>query len=195
MTAQISDFVEYNNNKYAIVAIQNDWPFSPENYGITPIATSSANYRGYFCDYAIKEGALILEELFVGQDENNIPTFNGVTAIKNRFYRINHIFEYKDVGLPVNYSGGIIIGNDFIEEFYVHMGFHRAHCYKYVKEIIFENGNVIKVIDHSEKMEKVREKIRKINDTSGDVQNSEKNIMQFIEDSFSRSYNKKWTST
>lgn len=64
--------------------------------------------------------------------------------------------EYSDVNLPIKYSGGIVIGRDFLQEYYVHMGFHRPHCYKYVIDLLMDKGKLVRYIDHSKLMEEVR---------------------------------------
>lgn len=169
MSSQISDYIKYNDCEYSIAAIENEWPFNPEIYGFRPRATSTANYRGYYCRYAIKDDQLLLDTLYIQLEEDETPTFRGIAAQKGKYYKTNHLFEYRDIGFLINYSGGMIIGNEFLQEFYVHMGFQRAHCYKYVKEILFEDGKIIEVMDHSEKMEQVRKSIRDNKTKKGDL--------------------------
>lgn len=49
-------------------------------------------------------------------------------------------YEFKDVPL----SGGLLLGEGFIQELYVHMGFHPAWKYLHVIELIFEGGQLHK---------------------------------------------------
>ncbi|HEX9061965.1 MAG TPA: hypothetical protein VF941_17450 [Clostridia bacterium] len=187
MTAQISDSIFYLNEKYSVIAIENEWPFNPVNHGLNPIATSTACYRGYYCEYSILEEQLVLSKLNIGLNEANLPILNGVEAKKNKYFKVNHFWEYNMVNLPVKYSGGIIIGRDFLRKFYVHMGFHRAHCFKFVIELIIKDGKLVQTNDHSKCMEEVR---RIIESNTFSLDN--KDIEKFVEDSFSLSYEKKW---
>lgn len=56
------------------------------------------------------------------------------------------------IGLPINYTGDLIIGDDFLGEYYVYMGFQQPYTYENVKELKFEKGKLIEVKDHSLKM-------------------------------------------
>lgn len=63
---------------------------------------------------------------------------------------------YKNVNIPKNYSGGMIVATAFIDKYYVYMGFQQAYDYKIVYELIFKEGKLVKEMDQSEAMEKVR---------------------------------------
>lgn len=79
-------------------------------------------------------------------------------------------YVYEDVNLLVKYTGKIVIGNSFIDEYYKHMGLQRAWAYKKVLELIFEKGRLVEVIDHSETVQKIREEME-----------SEKNPYEYFE--------------
>lgn len=192
MTAQISDQIFYCNENYSIVAIENEWSFTPQSYGLKPVATSTACYRGYYTKYSVIDDYLLLNQLNIGLNETKLPPFNGVVARKSKYFKLNSFYEYSDVNLPINYSGGLIVGFDFLREFYVHMRFHRAHCYKQVYELIFDKGKLIESINHNKSMEEVRNNITTIKETNHDSIMTSDEINDFVSDSFSLKYDKKW---
>ena len=82
----------------------------------------------------------------------------------------------------MEYTGKILIGKDFINEYYIHMGYQRAWAYEVLEEVIFDKGKLIKTVDHSEMAKKLRldlenkvERFQKTND----------NLRLFVEESFS----------
>lgn len=191
MTAQIMDKIFYSDDEYSIIAIENDWPFEPLNYGLQPKATSTACYRGYYCEYSFLENHLALSKLCIGFDIEKKPIFMGIDAKKSKYYKFNGFWEYSAINMPIDYSGGIVIGREFIREFYVHMGFHRPHCFKYVIELYIKKGKIDKSIDHSKRMDEVRQLIRSNKESASKFSLHDGNIEQFVEDSFSLSYVKK----
>jgi hypothetical protein len=67
---------------------------------------------------------------------------------------------YKWVNTAVAFTGGMLIGADFIDEMYVHMGFHPAYKFRVVHELIFEDGQLKSATDQTSAMEKVRAKLK-----------------------------------
>lgn len=89
---------------------------------------------------------------------------------------------YKNVNLRISYTGRIVVGSEFLNQYYIHMGYQRAWAYKTVLELVFEEGILLNTIEHSEKAEKMREQIQFNKNFRKDL---DKNIPQFVEDSFS----------
>jgi hypothetical protein len=50
--------------------------------------------------------------------------------------------EWRDLDHPVPFSGGLLVGDGFIEDLYVHMGFHPAWKFTHVRELIFDAGQL-----------------------------------------------------
>ena len=78
MTAQIPDTYRYKSKVYDIVAMTNPMGFDPRDYGLEPHSSCTACWRGYWCEYAIKYGKLIMERLLLYNKDGNYPDFNGV---------------------------------------------------------------------------------------------------------------------
>lgn len=187
MTAQISDEILFEGNTYSLVAIENEWPFKPSEHGFNPIMMSTACWRGYYCKYDIIDENIFLNELTI-RLEDKPPIWRDIKAKKADIF--GEASVYINVNLGINYSGGIIIGRDFIREFYVHMGFRRPHCYKFVYELGFDNGKLSKISDYSEDIKRIRDKIRE-NKITKNI-NTIHEIEEFIRGSFSFSYGDKW---
>ena len=95
---------------------------------------------------------------------------------------------YENVQLLIPYTGKILLGKDFLREYYIHMGYQRPFAYKTLMEFIFEDGIPLDIIDHSETAEKIRESIDPKNPM---WELGAGSIPQFVEDSFSLDYKTK----
>jgi hypothetical protein len=58
MTAQDSDEIAYNDDKYVLIGDRTSGPFDPTQYGIRPDMIHTAFYRGYYRTYRSKGGAI-----------------------------------------------------------------------------------------------------------------------------------------
>lgn len=96
-------------------------------------------------------------------------------------------YVYEHLNLTYAYIGKILIGKDFIRSYYIHMGFHRPWAYKDLLELLFENGKLVKTVDHSAIAEIMR----------ADIQNNPEEFDKklhnenFVEESFSLDYSQK----
>ena len=98
---------------------------------------------------------------------------------------------YKDVNMPIPYTGKILLGDGFMQEYYIHMGFQRGWAYKKLIELVFEEGILLECNDLSHIAKAQREAMAQGNINprrpGGD------NIPKFVEDSFSLDYaDKAW---
>lgn len=169
MTAQIGDVFKYKNHDYKIVAINKPISFSPEEYGITPESCCSACWTGYWCNYNISDEGIVLENLYINSHEDYYPDINGVKvkgSKKNAFEYMGHHY-YEGVNIKMDYTGRILVGKDFLRGYYIHMGYQRAWAYEELKELVFENGALIEVIDHSHIAKEIRERIENEPDFMG----------------------------
>ena len=156
MTAQIPDSVGYEGTEFAIAGINGSGLFDPLAYDIRPIAPSTANWRGYVASYEVRGERLHLDRLTIGKDSRDIPlpALFGVSPDLTDFDA-----EYEFDEAPMDFSGGLLLGDEFVHELYVHMGFHPAWKYRRVMELIFENGALLRSHDHSERIAEIRGEI------------------------------------
>ena len=200
MTAQISDSFNYLGESYAIVAIsENRKLFDPEEYGLHPDFIETCCWAGYWCEFEISD-ALYLQRLFVHCDDGNYPDICGRSISEQLGSRqeqsVAASFRFGDSGyqlyenmnMKIPYTGKILVGSGFISRYYIHMGYQRAYAYEKLLEFEFEDGNLKKISDLSDKAEEIRKKIGNTN-----VRDFEHNsdIPLFIHQSFSLSYDDK----
>jgi hypothetical protein len=88
---------------------------------------------------------------------------------------------YRNVKLPLNYSGGLLIARGFIEELYVHLGFHPAWKYEQVRELVFTEGRLSEKFDRSASMAEIRRLM-------ADSPEPTENMIEFINQAFDRRY-------
>lgn len=189
MTAQIGDSFKFDGQDYTIVALSEYIRFDPREYGITPEAACTACWAGYWCAYNIKEDGIYLEDLYINSKDDYYPEILGVNPVSeeetgNKFSYMGHHL-YKGINLKMPYTGKLLVGKDFMHEYYIHMGYQRAWAYKTLIELVFESGVLIEKNDQSDIAEQIRKKIK-------NEQRFEKklrrNIPRFVDESFSLDY-------
>ena len=78
MTNQRPDTFSYKGKDAEVIAINNRFSFTPANsFNIETKLWGTANYRGFWCDYAI-EKSLIIENLYVYSKNCEYPPINGI---------------------------------------------------------------------------------------------------------------------
>lgn len=173
MTAQAHDELYYNGQQYSIVGINGSKLFNPNDHNINPVMISTACWRGYVCTYEVVEKTFYLKQLNIGlgeQDQKIAERGEGPKLfgkIPQQYYlqfensktRIPYGYIYEDLEEHIFFSGGLLLGRDFIQEMYVHMGFHPAYKYRQVWELTFVDGKLEEETDCSSKMGEFREMI------------------------------------
>lgn len=191
MTAQISDVIIYENERYDITGLTNDIPFILESYGLAPVGKSSGCYRGFQRIFIVQENQLQISGLNLNENltpENmESPVIFGIKPVSGKRKTRSLMFnkKYTDLNSLIEYSGAILIGKDFIHELYTHMGFHPAWKYKKVIELTFEKGILTSISDLTEKIE---EKQRGF--TNNEEMMKRLKPDKWIEDSFNQKYMK-----
>jgi hypothetical protein len=179
MTAQISDTFRYRGQAHALAGINGSGLFDPVQHGIRPAAVSTACWRGYHCRYEVADGMLLLTEVYLGLGEEDLATAErgegpklfgkvpkrctvggirsepGAGAVE--IDRDSPEFGVDGLREIVAFTGGLLLGDDFVEEMYVHMGFHPAYKFRIVHELIFAGGRLTAEHDRSAQMAEFRE--------------------------------------
>ena len=196
MTAQAQDSLLYLGERHMLAAFSDGEPFSPIDAGYRPVAASTACWRGYLCGYEVKDEILQLRDLWVNHqpDEAPItrrmqpPDLNGIAAVRDE-KSYHGDWHFSGVGLPLAYTGGLVIARDFIRELYVHMGFHPAWKYLHVHELLFEQGKLVEARDVSPDMARLRTRMQdELKPGPGAPRDQ---IEQWIAGCFSRDYRRK----
>ena len=165
MTAQIHDSFLFKDQEYSIVGVNGKGLFDPLDYDLRPQGLCSACWRGFLSQYVLTGDKLLLKWLRInlgsGDDKRETsdlwPEINGVAPAKPR--EDYPIFDtvYQNLDLPIAFSGGILLGEHFIHELYVHMGFHPAWKFRTVLELLFNDGNAQEIWDVSPRLAEIRE--------------------------------------
>lgn len=185
MTAQFSDNVKYRGSTYAIAGKNGYGLFYPDEHGLKTHGGCTACYRGYVCTYAIHEGRLLLDSLFAFLS-GDAPKLFGRSPMPQKERSLFDVI-YDRLRHPVPYTGGLLLGDGFIEELYVHMGFHPAWKFREVHEVIFEDGVVVTETDRSEAMAGFREEISH-RPLEPDLDTDREDISKWIAKCFSQEY-------
>jgi hypothetical protein len=166
MTAQIGDRFEYNGRRYAYVMKSDNIGFHPREYGITPSFACTACWAGYWCEYSIKEEGLFLKNLFVNSMDDNYPDIEGVSVScgeRENLVMGHHV--YRNVNKHMKYTGKLLLGNDFISEYYVHMGYQGYWAYGELVLFAFVDGVLVEMKDVSKLAAMKRKQINEQNES------------------------------
>ena len=188
MTAQFSDTVAYRGKDYAIAGLSGSALFDPRDHGLEPVARCTACWRGFLCSYLVDHQQLLLTHLAVCL-EDPAPALFGVEPKADTGQTALFDAIYEDVGYALPYTGGLLLGRGFIEQLYVHMGFHPAWKYRKVHELIFEAGNLVGATDRSEEIAGFRKEVADRPLRPG-MEAEPAEIKRWIEQCFSQRY--KW---
>jgi hypothetical protein len=204
MTAQINDTFRYRNKEYSVAGISEGELFDVSVLGLNPSMASTACWRGYQAVFAVVQSRLVLDTLHVnllrpGEGKNRYerevgPIINGVTPLppqKEGVFFNNH---YEGLSYYLEYSGGVLLADGFIQSLYVHMGFHPAWKYETVIELVFDAEILKEEFDRSERMAEIREMVsRSRKKGASSEMPSEEEIKLFVERAFDRSYRRQGT--
>jgi hypothetical protein len=209
MTAQISDSVLYRKKPRTIAGINGSGLFDPAEHGIRPVMISTACWRGYYCTYEVADESLFLIEVHLGLDERDataaargegtklfgivprrytehgycqdVLTGQVTTSWESSDYKVDGIRE------PIPFTGGLLLGDRFIQTIYVHMGFHPAYKFRDVHELVFDAGRLIGEHDRSAQMAEFREMLSPESLKPGSGA-SPAEVQRWIQRCFSREY-------
>jgi len=185
MTAQFTDLVSYRGKQYSIAGRNGQGMFDPSEHSMRPVGKCSALWHGFLCEYRVEGRALILDSLSVYLDEPAPILFGVAPKAASELLRFDAV--YKDLNHKVPYTGGLLLASDFIEELYVHMGFHPAWKYREVHELILENGDLVRETDRSEEIAKFRDDMTNASMEPG-REATKTDVMSWIERCFSQDY-------
>lgn len=205
MTAQINDSIVYADLHFSIAGINGDGLFEPEQIGLEVRTLSTACWRGFYCEYSVDEGHLYLTRLTVGLSECDAslaergegPEYFGTKPQRDKYEFVDAMTLKKGTDWddwyfagfrhPIHFSGGLLIARGFIEEMYVHMGFHPAYKYREVHELVFADGALQSAGDCSQQMKEFREVVADRPQSPSDP-TDRKAIEVWIKRAFSRDY-------
>src|SRR5262249_8997576 len=140
LTAQFSDQVRFAEAEWALAGANGTGLFEPSDHGVTVRVANTACWRGFVCTYAVSDGLLTRNDRD-GATDGSLPRLFGWEP-RGKNLPLGFTDSYRSMGGPGHFTGGLLIARNFLQEHYVHMGFHPAWKYADVVEIEFDTGRV-----------------------------------------------------
>lgn len=145
VTVQVSDSVLVDDTGYLLAGAHGNSLFDPRSLGVEPTAFSSDCWRGFYCTYAVADGALVLRHLTVGlreadrlrASERTLPGLVGVAPTRCDGAE----FTYEGLSLPVAFRGTLLLcaRYDGLDNY---RWFHPIWSHADVREPFFEAGRL-----------------------------------------------------
>ncbi|MEJ3656117.1 hypothetical protein WEH80_24435 [Actinomycetes bacterium KLBMP 9759] len=152
MTSQIPDEVCFEQEWFAVTAVDGAGLFDPAEHGLAPESFSTACYRGHVCRYGVVDGQLELHVLELGSKKEP-PWLDDRPPAGVEPWR----WQYEGLAVSTAFTGRLLIGNGDPGELpYLHMGFRPAWWFAEVRELTFEAGTLQAAADHSAELARVR---------------------------------------
>jgi hypothetical protein len=184
MTAQMHDSFLFQDQKFSIAGVNGGSLFHPAEYGMQPLPRITSCWRGYVCTYQTQPSKLLLDTLQInlGQEGPMINQLQPVFSTAGTFDNIYH-----DLHLHIDFTGGMLVVNGFIQTLYVHMGFQPAWKYETVHELVFSQGALLETKDVSRQMAELRDRMTRQPLQPG-TDASGQELEDWIASTFKRSY-------
>lgn len=128
-----------------------------------PEMLHTACYRGFYATYELTEDALYLRRLTLNEKNGNYVPIGGVEPERG-----DHEATYRGLGEVVPFTGKLRLAKDFIEDFYIHMGFQKPTAFRTVFDVTLDDGRPVDVRDRSQEMEAKRGEFKRCYE-SGDI--------------------------
>jgi hypothetical protein len=172
MTAQISDTFIFKGDRYSLIGMKGGDLAVPEQFGMEAEMIHTACYCGFYATYECTEEALYLRELTLREKNGNYLPIGGTKPAKEAYQA-----TYHGLSVVIPFTGKIRLAKDFIQEFYIHMGYQKASAFKTVLDVTLKDGRVVETKDRSQEMEQKRGAFKKHYESG--------NMAQTIEEAFS----------
>ena len=184
MTAQIPDTILIEAREYSIAGVNGGELFTPAAFGLNPMPTNTACWRGFVCRFKISDGGLLLDRLQLALGAEQGPPINGVSPSGVGTWGL----VYEGLGVEMPFTGTILAAEGFIRELYVHMGFHPAWKYATVFEVVVDAGKVREVRDVSEQMGEIRTRMAGMPLGPDRRSSTKEQIRAWIDETFRQDY-------
>ena len=148
MTSQISDTFIYQGEEYYLVALKGEGLITPQDYGMQPQMLDTACYRGFYSTYEITDNSLFLTKMVIGQVEGEYKPIQGSLPDVPKGNKYGGE-TYYNLRLFTPFTGTIQLGKNFMREYSVNMGYHKASAYATLLEFSLSNGKIVSVKDLS----------------------------------------------
>jgi hypothetical protein len=194
VTAQIPDTLvylpaeqyrvpSYDPSPWRICGVDGGQLFAPSEHGLRVRMLHTACWRGYYCQYAVRDDRLLVMEVTCGlhtDDIANIQAGGGPRLfdkpLRGRVFRVSyedvetgekffshHVtrdeYQVTDLATPIDFTGGLLLARGETPELLAHYGYPAAYSFHEVLELVVEHGRVIDRVDHSAALEGYRARL------------------------------------
>ena len=165
MTAQIKDCLLYKNNTFEIVRVSKKALFNPADYGIRTVCISSSCGSGLYCTYEIIDNFLQIQKVYLALEyleTKRIELGKGIRLfgkIPSPLYKNSQEHICDNLEQLVKFTGGILIGANFIRELLRSWYIPDLYKDRTVHELIFESGRLVQAIDCSKKISQLSNRL------------------------------------
>lgn len=194
MTMQAADSALFQGKQFLVCGTNGPKLVEPSLMGLNPAMASTASYRGWTADYFIDDH-IQLKDLYVFHDAGhpiknrnaNGPIINGVSPQDLDSY-LGFNCHYKDLNLPISFTGGLLLGKDLIRSLLANMGYHPFWKFEEVHELIFQEGKLLSAIDKSQIANTIRQQHLVKGVFRHQSVSTEQEVSEWIAQSFSLKY-------
>ena len=114
MSQQITDPFLWEGEEWTFLGADNVYDlFDPEAFGLKPEEPHTACWKGFVVTFSTESQVLYLKSLIVNTEDGVYPDINGVKAKADGM----GFHAYKNLNIKLDYSGTIIVGQEFKKEF------------------------------------------------------------------------------
>lgn len=172
MSSQQPDTVAYEGESYELIGVHGDGLFDPEAHGIQTVAPHTGCWRGFIAGYEVRARRLHLRSLSIWSERPLPPVF-GVDVSRSDVEDgvVGHLFDptsggrvegtYAFEDAPVGFTGGLMVGREFVGRGYSTMGVDPPWFYGTVHDLTFEDGWLVDAVDRSAEMASARARARR----------------------------------
>jgi hypothetical protein len=168
MTVQIPDTFVDRREIFELVAVRGERSilFHPEDIGINVEGScTSCCWSGYFTQYIVKDDRLYLESLNIDLSdvEKDVDRLSQIFNKSQGFLPkkgFGNWVTYEDIEYTIDFTGVILIANNFLKNNFSYYGINHAYEYRDVFQLDFIDGQLLEQKNISEAMAEFRNIIK-----------------------------------
>lgn len=151
MTQQFNDSVRAWGETWVLIGFTHREPFEVSKHlDVRPAST--ACWRGYVCGYVLEVDLLVLDSLSIATDAEPRQFLGRPPEPGERGFSVS----YSRLAHPVDYSGGILLGRDWISLERPRALFDPPWAYERTVEVVLEEGRVVSTRSLDEELAAIR---------------------------------------
>lgn len=145
MTAQSHDTLSFEEREFEITGVSHEPFFVPNSYGVSPVVSSTACWRGHMCHYSVDTEGVALQTLWTNHASDTMPVLMGVMANENNAERYGHRFhgQYDKLNLRLDYTGDLLVSEQQVSHKVRLHGFTWPWHFDSTLKLSFNRGRLV----------------------------------------------------